>query len=86
MVLFSMHDLLDPATYAPPDSIFGNFDLMLCRKVLIYLNHDAQQQVCDKLALAPHGILVLGETELLPESLADYFEPVAAAGKIFQKR
>ncbi len=64
-VEFSHYNLLDPKTTAPPDSIFGDFDLIICSNLLIYYNIDAQQVILKKLkqALSPNGYLVTSETE-----------------------
>ncbi len=68
-VSFSSHDLLDTKTFAPPESIFGGFDLILCRNFLMYLVDDFYNQVFDKLfkALNPGGILMLGKAETVPQ-------------------
>ena len=78
MVNFSVHDLLDIHTYVPPESVFGAFDLVFCRNVLIYLDKDRQETVFDKLhhALAAGGYLVLGEVETPPPRFAGSFRPV----------
>ena len=71
MVLFSRDDLTSPILHAPSASIFGEFDLILCRNVLIYLNPRVQHTVCEKLSnsLKSGGYLILGEAEHLPENL-----------------
>lgn len=65
LVTFSSHDMLDTKHSVPPDSIFGNFDLVLCRNLLIYFNTERQLDIFSRLyhALAPGGYLVLGEAE-----------------------
>ncbi len=77
MVDFSFYDLLDKKTSSPPESVFGNFDLILCRNVLIYFHAKHQQIIFDKLyrSLAKGGYLVLGEAE----------EPVGEYQKYFKK-
>jgi chemotaxis protein methyltransferase CheR len=68
LVKFSFYDMLDKKTYVPPESVFGNFDLVLCRNVLIYFQTEHQEIIFDKLvrSLAVNGHLVLGEAEMLP--------------------
>ncbi|MCC6888882.1 MAG: PAS domain-containing protein [Hyphomicrobiales bacterium] len=58
IVLFAVHDLLKD----PP---FSHVDLIACRNVLIYLDRDLQEQVCNTLhyALNPAGYLLLGNAE-----------------------
>ena len=58
-VMFAQHNL---ASQAPPH---GQFDLILCRNVMIYLALDARARVFESLhtALAPEGWLFLGAAE-----------------------
>jgi len=57
-VLFAHHNVLK-------DSPFSPLDLISCRNLLIYLNHQAQQRVLDlfHFALRPEGVLFLGSSE-----------------------
>jgi len=57
-VLFAVHDLLKD----PP---FSHVDLISCRNVLIYLDRDLQEQVCNTFhyALNPASFLFLGSSE-----------------------
>jgi chemotaxis protein methyltransferase CheR len=57
MIRFSSHSLLDP----PP----GQFDVILCRNVLMYFAPPVRRAVFDRLhqALAPDGVLMLGAGE-----------------------
>jgi len=68
LVRFSVHDLLDGRTAAPAESIFGTFDLVLCRNVLIYFDAAAQAAALSALvrSLAEGGHLLLGQTESPP--------------------
>jgi chemotaxis methyl-accepting protein methylase len=65
MVAFGCYDVTDRETAAPPDSIFGGFDLVLCRHLLLYLDGPARRRLLAKLAgcLGSGGLLVLGEDE-----------------------
>lgn len=87
MATFSRHDLLSQRTYAPPESIFGGFDLILCRNFLMYLETEAYSQVCDNLyrALKPGGILMLGCAETIPEKHAGSFENIFEFGQMYRK-
>ena len=42
------YDIIDPKTYVPTESIFGNFDLVLCRNLLIYFQTERQNIIFDK--------------------------------------
>jgi len=87
MVHFSRHDLTSGQTPAPADSVFGSFDLVLCRNVLIYFSLDGQKRVQDKLygALNPGGYLVLGMAESLPPETASRLTAFDRPHRIFQK-
>jgi chemotaxis protein methyltransferase CheR len=90
LVAFSRYDLLDASTYVPPETIFGNFDLVFCRNVLIYFDEPTRAQLYRKLwrALTANGLLVLGEAEMLLEAqgLPEPFTPIAESCKIYQKQ
>ena len=57
-VLFASHNVLK-------DSPFSQIDLISCRNLLIYLNHQAQERVLDlfHFALKSDGLLFLGSSE-----------------------
>jgi len=80
LVQFRRHDLMaDP----PP----GQFDLILCRNVLIYFQRAQQVQICATFhrALKREGVLVLGKTEILPVEVASLFEAIEMRERIYRK-
>lgn len=64
-IVFSVHDLLDRSSAHPPESIYGDFDLVMCSNVLLYYSLPQKRILLDKLqrSIAPNGYLVTGETE-----------------------
>lgn len=64
-LIFSSFDLMNPASHAPPESIYGGFDLVVCRNVLIYFNAEQQSFIFKKLvkSVKKEGYLMLGEAE-----------------------
>jgi chemotaxis methyl-accepting protein methylase len=86
-VHFSQDDLTSPRTAAPAESVFGSFDLVLCRNLLIYFDGPLRRRVVDKLlqALAPGGYLVLGETEWLDGAAALQLTEVDRRYRIYCK-
>ncbi len=87
MVNFSFYDILDAGTYVPPESVYGDFDMVLCRNLLIYFLQENQKTIFKKLfrALAPKGYLVLGEAERLPVEYQNDFISKNAFCHIYQK-
>jgi len=87
MVCFSAHDLFDPSHLFPVESIFGHFDLVLCRNVLIYIKPERQGEIFDRLtrALAPGGTLMLGRAEGLPPSHQGGFASAVPFANIHRK-
>ena len=87
MVRFSKDDLLSPSHFAPPESIFGSFDIILCRNVLIYYSGEKREQIVQKLyhSLNDRGYLILGEAEMLPGSFNRNMEAIDAKNHIYQK-
>jgi len=81
-IVFSDHSL---AT----DSVFAEVQLVSCRNVLIYFNHQLQDRALGLFrdSLCHHGFLGLGSKESLHFSAhAADFEPFVAREKIYQKR
>lgn len=87
MITFSYYDIIDPKTYVPPESVFGNFDLVLCRNLLIYFKKNRQSIIFKKLfrSLAALGTLVLGEAELLPQEYKNQFSTDTEHCHIYRK-
>ncbi|MBI5443241.1 MAG: protein-glutamate O-methyltransferase CheR [Deltaproteobacteria bacterium] len=86
-VRFSFDDVTRPGVLAPAESIFGGFDLVLCRNVLIYFGPKLQESVLGKLeaSLAPGGFLVLGTSEHLSGPAAGRLEVLDARNRIYRK-
>jgi len=62
---FSNYDLLDTTTAYPPESIFGNFDVVMCSNLLIYYKHEFRDFIIHKIrnAVSQDGYLITGEAE-----------------------
>ncbi len=87
MVNFSQGDVTSPKTVAPPDSVFGAFDLILCRNLLIYLSEKLQQTVMSKLcrSLGDNGYLVLGLSESVNKGSGLPLKTIDGRSRIYQK-
>ncbi|NOZ28597.1 MAG: protein-glutamate O-methyltransferase CheR [Chloroflexi bacterium] len=64
-VVFEEHNLLE-------DQVTREFDLVLCRNVIIYFSDEAKRKVLTRLvgALRPDGVLFIGGTEVISTALA----------------
>jgi len=71
MVQFRQFNLLHEFTY------LGRFDLVFCRNVLIYFDHETKSGLLDRIAriMAPDGYLVLGAAETVV-GLTGSFRPM----------
>jgi len=87
MVRFSKDDLASRERFAPADSVFGSFDLILCRNVLIYFSSKLQKRVFNNLykALDNKGYLVLGDSESLITLTEEKLITLDSRNRIFQK-
>ncbi len=87
LVVFCRHDLTSSRQISPPVGVVHNYDLILCRNILIYFSLSLQRRVMFNLlrSLNPGGFLVLGEAE----SVLREFEPLLAVkdprARIYQK-
>jgi chemotaxis methyl-accepting protein methylase len=86
MVWFSRDDLTSSRA-APAESVYGTFDLVLCRNVLIYFARAQQERVLEKLtrSIAKGGYLVLGESEVLDGNNRHGLRVVDRRNRIYQK-
>lgn len=62
---YSVFDLFDENLSAPPASIFGDFDLVLCANILFYYRSGHKDMILKKVrnSLSVEGILLTGESE-----------------------
>lgn len=87
-VAFSTYDLLDERTAAPADSLYGDFDLILCCNLLFYYRPDIRRRILAKVcrALAPGGYFVTGETERAVLEEHEGLRAVAPIAAVFRKK
>jgi chemotaxis protein methyltransferase CheR len=76
---FSFYDLFDANTTCPPASIFGDFDLVLCRNLLFYYRPEKQHFILEKLqhSMASRGYLMTSKTERLIVEKSGIFQTVS---------
>lgn len=87
MVQFAKYDLTSQNLSVPAESIFGGFDLVLCRNVLIYFLLESQRNILKKLSnsISKGGYLVLGDSESLSKELDFKLYTVDRKNRIFCK-
>ena len=87
MVFFSREDCTSSKIMAPAESVFGTFDMVLCRNLLIYFSRELQKEVLSRITktILPGGYLILGESESLDGDIESEFLTLDSRNKIFQK-
>lgn len=80
MVTFEQHDLIrgDPQ---------GEFDLMLCRNFLIYIDSSYKEPIFETISdsLRSGGYLMIGMTETIPSQCRETFEPIDKQRRIYTR-
>ena len=84
---FSVHDLLDQNATHPPESIFGDFDVVFCSNVLYYYREELRTRILERLArsLAGSGVLFTDATEMSFLSTHPSFRPLDLVAPVFAK-
>lgn len=79
MVSFERHDLIRGEDNR-------EFDLVLCRNFLIYIDADYKVPVFETItgSLVDRGYLMIGMTETLPSEFRDTYDPVAKKHRIYR--
>ncbi|MFA6216630.1 MAG: chemotaxis protein CheB [Candidatus Omnitrophota bacterium] len=80
VMVFSEHDLIKD----PP---FSKLDLISCRNLLIYMGGELQKKIIllFHYALNPAGILLLGTSETVSESLMKFFNVMDRKAKMYER-
>ncbi len=87
-VEFSTYDLLDNLSSYPQESIFGNFDLVVCSNMLFYYKTNHQDSIVKKLinSMDKQGFLITGEAERqIVDKFSDMY-PVSPPSPIYKQR
>lgn len=87
MVQFSEFDMINKKLIVPPESIYGDFDIVLCRNLLIYFEPDFQEVIFNKLyqSLNINGVLFLGDAEIPLGKYKNKFTKISKYHKIYRK-
>ena len=87
LVCFSMHDLASKTRKSPPSGVVANYDLILCRNLLIYFTRPLQKRAFSNLvnSLNPGGYLILGKAESIPEELEAFLVARNSLRRVYKK-
>ncbi len=85
-ISFLTYDLLDKTSINPPESIYGDFDIVMCSNVLFYYKTEVQQFIINKLqkATSSSGYLITGEAERVCAEKVSKLTSMAMQIPIFQ--
>ncbi|NVM20340.1 MAG: protein-glutamate O-methyltransferase CheR [Desulfobacterales bacterium] len=88
MVHFSKHDLASETQISPPAGVVANYDLILCRNLLIYFSAALRERAFSNLfnSLNPGGYLVLGKSESIPDGLKTFLATKDSRNKVYKKK
>lgn len=85
---FSVFDLLSKQLSSPPDSIFGDFDIVICANILFYYKNKSREFILKKInnsVVAQGGYIITGEAER--EILMNYnYKEVIPQSAIFKMK
>ena len=67
---------------------FLKLDVIFCRNVIIYFSKEIQKEIFRNFynLLVPNGFLILGRTEILPQSFKESFEVFSLRHRIYRKK
>lgn len=65
-VYFSEYNVVTSKSKYPPESIFGNLDIVICNNLLIYYNNEVKEDIVEKLfsSVRLDGYFITSETEI----------------------
>ncbi len=87
LIDFSLLDLLEDSGGAPPASIYGDFDIIMCSNLLFYYKSEIQKKILTRLynSLVNGGFLITGEAEVGIVKNFRKFKQYAAPAALFIK-
>ncbi|MDP4126229.1 MAG: protein-glutamate O-methyltransferase CheR [Bacillota bacterium] len=85
-ISFSTYNLLDLSTANPPESIYGDFDIVMCSNLLFYYKLEMQKVIIKKMlhAMSATGHLVTGEAEKTLIKNATKLQMIAIPTAVFK--
>lgn len=85
-ITFSTYDLLDEYSANPPESIYGDFDIVFCSNLLFYYRPEIQLSIIQKIykSISAIGYLVTSEAERAYVEKATKLQMVAIPTSVFR--
>ncbi|HSM24918.1 MAG TPA: CheR family methyltransferase, partial [Anaerolineaceae bacterium] len=73
-ISFSKQNLLSQKIKSPPDSLYGDFDIIFCSNVLLYYKPEIRKEILDRLnySLSARGYLIVDKSEIEMIQFNDY--------------
>jgi chemotaxis methyl-accepting protein methylase len=84
---FSLYDMLDTSVAAPPESIFGCFDIVCCSNLMMYYKAEIRSFILRKIenAVSQSGFLVVGEADRAFVKKNSALRPITVPVSAFRK-
>lgn len=85
-ITFSTYDLMDQYSSNPPESIYGDFDIVFCSNLLFYYKPELRRLIIKKMkkSMSTMGYLVTGEAERAFLEKEEKLEMVIPSTTVFQ--
>ena len=86
-VRFTYYDMLESETLNPPDSVYGDFDLISCCNMLMYYNSSNRGKIIAKIvsSLSSDGVFITSEAERMIFDNKQEFAPLSFSSPTFYK-
>lgn len=83
---FSTYDLLDQSSANPPESIYGDFDIIFCSNLLFYYKPEVRRRILEKIkkSLSANGYFVTDDAEAAFIRTDERLKMVSPCSAIFQ--
>ena len=86
-ISFSYYDMLESATVNPPESVYGDFDIISCCNMLIYYSGCQRSKIINKIlnSMSKQSVLVTSEAERMIFENEDGLKSVPVSSCAFYK-
>lgn len=87
-IVYCIHDLISPNNPFPVESVYGDYDIVLCRNVLMYLNDESRRVLLSNLysSMSNNGNLIIGKKESVNDDRFNNIEIMDNSLGMYNKR